>query len=150
MQGVKRVINGQDALQPIPWQVAMYKRKPSQYFLCGGSIINEDTILSAAHCFEEDLNETTVKVFNTSPKDYFISVGLLQHSMPSMKHYEIKNIIVHEHYVRKHFHNDIAIVKTKTKMIFSRDVNAICLPKVVPIEYHTCFVSGWGSTQGSK
>ena len=154
MQIGSRIINGQNAPKPIPWQVAMYKRTPSQYFKCGGSIINEDTILTAAHCFEEDVEEngTVFKRLNTSPKDYFINVGLLQHSAPPVKKYEVKNITVHEDYdvIGRQFHHDIAIVKTMKKMKFSNNVKPICLPKTFTSEYQTCFISGWGSTQASK
>ena len=152
MQAGTRVINGQDAPKQIPWQAAMYKRKPSEYLICGGSIINEDTILTAAHCFEENVEENgiSLKKLNTLPQDYFIYVGLLKESAPPMRKYEIKNITVHENYVIKQFHNDIAIVKTMVKIAFSRNVKPICLPKAVPAKYHKCFISGWGSTRQSK
>ena len=48
-----KIINGQDAVSPIPWQVRLIVTFNSlgQSFLCGGTILDEETILSAAHCF---------------------------------------------------------------------------------------------------
>ena len=50
-----RITNGFSALSPIPWQVLLKvitfplgNRKVDN---CGGTILNEDTILTAAHCF---------------------------------------------------------------------------------------------------
>ena len=43
-----RISNGFSALSPIPWQVVM---AVDGEFKCGGTILNEDTILTAAHCF---------------------------------------------------------------------------------------------------
>ena len=45
-----KIINGQDAVSPIPWQVLMYRNFNIR---CGGTILDEKTILSAAHCFDD-------------------------------------------------------------------------------------------------
>ena len=48
-----RIINGQFAPTPIPWQVLIHASFNSigKSFTCGGTILDEETILSAAHCF---------------------------------------------------------------------------------------------------
>ena len=47
-----RISNGFDAKAPIPWQVHIYINAKRKYGVkCGGTILNEDTILTAAHCF---------------------------------------------------------------------------------------------------
>ena len=45
-----RITNGFSAMSPIPWQVMMYVIYDGES-ACGGTILNEDTILTAAHCF---------------------------------------------------------------------------------------------------
>ena len=46
------IVNGQNAdKDEYPWQIAM---EYNGNFLCGGSIINARTILTAAHCVEDD------------------------------------------------------------------------------------------------
>ena len=52
-----RIVGGERAEKPIPWQVRVfghYKLRDGRHWkeiLCGGTILNEDTILTAAHCF---------------------------------------------------------------------------------------------------
>ena len=47
-----RITNGFSALSPIPWQAYVeVVIKGSIKGECGGTILNEDTILTAAHCF---------------------------------------------------------------------------------------------------
>ena len=60
-----RIINGENATSPIPWQVLIQMNyKSTQTFKsCGGTIINEDTILSAAHCFYSK-GKVKVTVYN--------------------------------------------------------------------------------------
>ena len=48
-----RIVGGKAANGPIPWQVSFQFRKEgfqSQHF-CGGTILDANTVLSAAHCF---------------------------------------------------------------------------------------------------
>ncbi|XP_066294919.1 complement factor B-like [Branchiostoma lanceolatum] len=48
-----RIVGGQDANEGAwPWQAALYFRRGSrELFLCGGSLIAADWVLTAAHCF---------------------------------------------------------------------------------------------------
>ena len=42
------IVGGQDAPSPVPWQVSV--RSWSSHF-CGATILDESTLLCAAHCF---------------------------------------------------------------------------------------------------
>ena len=49
-----RIINGQFVPSPIPWQIRLHVTFNSIGFatsFCGGTILDEKTILTAAHCF---------------------------------------------------------------------------------------------------
>ena len=48
-----RIINGQFVPSPIPWQIRMHVsfNSVNKNSLCGGTILDEETILTAAHCF---------------------------------------------------------------------------------------------------
>jgi len=44
-----RIIGGTDSeLHEFPWQVAVILKR---VFFCGGALINDEFVLSAAHCF---------------------------------------------------------------------------------------------------
>ena len=47
---VEEIVGGQDAPSPIPWQVSIGKLGFGHW--CGGTILDEKTVLSAAHCFD--------------------------------------------------------------------------------------------------
>ena len=42
------IVGGQKSPDPIQWQVSC---QTNGFHFCGGIILNEDTVLSAAHCF---------------------------------------------------------------------------------------------------
>jgi secreted trypsin-like serine protease len=45
-----RIVGGSDdVIENIPWQISL---QWNQQHICGGSILNVNTILSAAHCVE--------------------------------------------------------------------------------------------------
>ena len=46
MQNANRIVGGEAAPEMIPWQVAMLTGN----FLCGGTVLDSCTILTAAHC----------------------------------------------------------------------------------------------------
>ena len=51
MQNTDRIVGGEEAPSPIPWQVSV---RSNNHHKCGGTIIDSCTILSAAHCFDGD------------------------------------------------------------------------------------------------
>lgn len=51
-----------------PWQVAIYYSFTKSY-LCGGSIINEQTVVTAAHCVSNERGESLPE------EDYIIGAG---------------------------------------------------------------------------
>ena len=50
MTNADRIVGGQDAPSPIPWQVSV---QIGYWHFCGATILDESTLLSAAHCFYE-------------------------------------------------------------------------------------------------
>ena len=47
-----RIVNGYAATDYVPWQVSIqYYFAVDWYHLCGGTILDEKTILTASHCY---------------------------------------------------------------------------------------------------
>jgi secreted trypsin-like serine protease len=50
-----RIIGGKDAeAHEFPWQVLLFIKEPGGESYCGGSILNDRWVLTAAHCFYND------------------------------------------------------------------------------------------------
>jgi len=48
-----RIVGGNEAIQgSYPWMVMIQSTERNGSFLCGGSIINNRTIITAAHCMD--------------------------------------------------------------------------------------------------
>ena len=106
---------------------------------CGGSIINQDTILTAAHCIKPAMQYWVVagQHVKYDPRD------------PYYRKYDLSQIIVHPRYDYSSIQNyDIAILKTREDIEFNDGVQPICLPQADQDygEDRTMFLaSGWGS-----
>ncbi|RWS12613.1 trypsin-like serine proteinase 1 [Dinothrombium tinctorium] len=138
----------------LPWQVSIQvnhlpssRGDWSQY--CGASILNERWLVTAAHCLTGVNLENMKGIIGT---DDVKRIG------DQAQEVEFDKAITHPDYdesnSRNKYNNDIALLRTKTKIKLTRDfsVNAVCLPKSEEITSGKVTVSGWGriSEGGSK
>eukprot|EP00066_Takifugu_rubripes_P022016 XP_011611282.1 PREDICTED: ovochymase-2-like [Takifugu rubripes] len=150
-----RVVNGEEAVpHSWPWQVSMqvsvFSLTPYLHN-CGGSLIHEEWVLTAAHCF--------MGLFN-KPSDWRMCLG--KHHMnssldvPSAEEcYKVDRIIKHAGFVyeqdKSDITNDIALVHLVKPVNMTREISPICLPSpgaVMPAGT-PCFVTGWGDEKGN-
>uniref|UniRef100_UPI00398E5B70 transmembrane protease serine 4-like n=1 Tax=Pristiophorus japonicus TaxID=55135 RepID=UPI00398E5B70 len=134
---VDRIVGGSDAtIDEWPWQVSLQYK--SQH-LCGGSVLNPNWIVTAAHCFPEEYHQIeNWKVFAGS--EFLYSGG---------SSYSVLKIVTHGHYNSKSSDYDIALIKLRSPLPHTDYIRPICLPNYnAPIQSTLlAWVTGWGYTK---
>jgi len=141
-----RIVGGHDTtFGSHPWQTMLFLRKDKRFFLpCGGSLINEEWILTAAHC-----------VYSDHAKRYGVRLGdwNARANIEPFRHedFEIEEIIRHRDFNPKNFNNDIALIKLRKPVTFKKHIQPVCLPnKDYKISGKTGYITGWGRTEYKK
>ena len=108
---------------------------------CGGSIINNHYVLSAAHCFQSPLDKSDFKlVFGTHD---------LSHKTRDTTTRLIEEIIIHPYYEEGMSYYDVALVRLDKPLIFNDGISPICIPPEAVQEanhrlHHSVSLAGWG------
>lgn len=103
---------------------------------CGGSIIAENKILTAAHC-----------VTLTNPASIDVQAGSTNVSCDGSRK-RVSRIIIHPYYYSFKYENDLAILVLRTPLKYSRNIQPIALPERLPDLHADALVqvTGWGRT----
>ncbi|XP_052785995.1 chymotrypsin B-like [Mya arenaria] len=121
-----------------PWQVSM--RYLGQH-VCGGTLIGDQWVVTAAHCFEKLGNYAS---------QWSVGVGLQdQRSIYTTNIVSTSHIYPHERFIGGQTNiNDIALVKLSKRIdISGRYARPACLPQQSDsFTNDICTVSGWGAT----
>ncbi|XP_026548840.1 ovochymase-1 [Notechis scutatus] len=136
-----RIIGGRMSLPGgQPWQVSI---KQGRSHFCGGSLIGDDVVVTAAHC----IIDFDLKVV----KNLIVTVGEfdLRSGDEEEQNVPVSEIVVHPDFNRfGYMDSDIALLYLKHHVQYGYEVQPICLPhKEDVFEAGTlCVVSGWGKT----
>ncbi|XP_017785375.1 PREDICTED: chymotrypsin-like protease CTRL-1 [Nicrophorus vespilloides] len=135
-----RIIDGQPAkVGQFPWQVLITVETPDGPKSCGGTLLSNRWVLTAAHC--------TKKNFHS----YNIWLGKIAQSETEegSQIVVVRRLIVHPDYDGDHT-NDISLLESLTDINFTDNIKPIPrLPQkgsVLPADT-TITVSGWGRTE---
>ncbi|XP_018562419.1 trypsin-1-like [Anoplophora glabripennis] len=130
--GIETVING------YPWMAAlMYNNR----FYCGGSLINNKYVLTAAHCVNGFSREKLSVVF----LDHDRSTS--QETQTVMR--KIKNIYRHSSYAHGgNYNNDIALLHLDQEVPVAGLLKPVCLPPIgKSFTGYDGIAVGWGATK---
>jgi len=130
--GLRIVGGGVAAPHSHPWQVYLTDARGGM--TCGGSLINNEWVLTAAHCVD-------------GGGSYRVFVGAhdFTRTEASRKSISITKVIVHETYdATGRLENDIALLKLATPITPSNEVIPVCLPTRTPATMTPSIVTGWG------
>ncbi|XP_056112692.1 trypsin-2-like [Rhinichthys klamathensis goyatoka] len=114
-----------------PWQVYLKEGRT----MCGGSLIDERWVVSAAHC-------------NFLPRYLEVHLGKHNVSVPEDTEQLInaEKVIRHPNYNDMPHNHDIMLIKLRKPALFNKYVKPIRLATNCSSAGEQCLVSGWGKT----
>nr|XP_058159720.1 transmembrane protease serine 11D [Dasypus novemcinctus] len=131
----ERIIGGIKAEEgDWPWQVSLQR---NNFHICGGTLISNTWILTAAHCFRSSSN----------PRQWTVNFGLST-TVPALR-MRVRSIVIHDNYEPITRENDIALMQLERGVTFTRNIHTVCLPVAsqnIP-PGSTAYVTGWGSLE---
>ncbi|XP_065776497.1 chymotrypsinogen A isoform X2 [Muntiacus reevesi] len=139
LSGLSRIVNGEEAVPGSwPWQVSLQDK--TGFHFCGGSLINENWVVTAAHC-----GVTTSDVVVAGEFDQ----GSSSESIQKLK---IAKVFKNSNYNSLTINNDITLLKLSTAASFSQTVSAVCLPSSSDsfAAGTMCATTGWGLTRYTR
>lgn len=140
-----RIVGGTTTtVDTVPWQVAVFV-DPSgtgQGFLCGGSIIREQTILTAAHC---TIDPVTHEPFAASAYD--VIAGTSDLSAPPQTLRGVTAVARHPNFDPVDETSDAALLQLDAPLVIGPTQQTIALASATPPAGTALTVSGWGTTQ---
>ncbi|NWV86948.1 ACRO protein, partial [Machaerirhynchus nigripectus] len=141
-RGMTRVVGGTSAKAGAwPWLVSIQDSTVSGTgHLCGGSLISTQWVLTAAHCFADSRNTSTIRLV--------IGATQLTEPGPGAEVRLIKRLLLHKEYGASNQRNDIALLELNQPVQCSPYVQLVCVPNTTlnVAELETCYVAGWGAT----
>ncbi|XP_047526033.1 chymotrypsin-2-like [Pieris napi] len=140
IDGDSRIIGGQNASPGMAkYQVSIRAHSgKKEWHTCGGSIINQQYVLTAAHCIvKKRTNELSIVVGS-----HQIKTG--------GQRYKIKKLVPHEQFSKATWKNDVGVVQVEGNIKFNDNVQPIELFKQDIYVGTKCLLTGWGKVDLKK
>merc|ERR1711892_824310 len=114
--GMDRIVGGAEATpHSYPWMAALFV---DDAWLCGGTLISDEWVLTAAHC-AKDASEMKVMLGAHNVRD---------DSEEGRIELVTRDFFTHEKYSQITLHNDLALVHLPEAVNFTDIIRPVCLP----------------------
>ncbi|XP_048055252.1 tryptase-like isoform X1 [Megalobrama amblycephala] len=122
-----------------PWQVSLHSSTYGGHF-CGGSLINSEWVLTAAHCLPS---------VSTSNLRVYLGRRTQQGTNANEVMRTVRTIIVHPSYNSKTNDNDIALLRLSSVVTFNNYIRPVCLAAQNSVfsAGTSSWITGWGDVQ---
>merc|ERR1712038_91789 len=132
----EKIVGGDEVIpHSIPHQVSL-QYKFIDFHFCGGSVVNSDTIMTAAHCCDgQSASELKVVAGDHN----------LARDEGTEQTVDVSRIIMHPDYNPRTIYNDICILKLEKDMDINSYVKGVSLPYQNEEFSGKGTVSGWGT-----
>ncbi|KAI7801196.1 chymotrypsin-like protease CTRL-1 [Triplophysa rosa] len=128
-------VRGENALFAWPWQVSLKTSKGIHF--CGGTLINKNWILTAAHCsVQAGYHHAVLGEHDRGSDDEAVQIN------------KISKVIVHPRFNKDNFNNDVALLRLSSPAQITSRVSPVKLvSSTTSISSGTlCVLTGWGRT----
>lgn len=133
-------------LGEFPWIVGIYTTKtvPILEYMCGGSLIHPEVVVTVAHCLKGGKKLSQHLLVRAGDHDQQTELEIVEH-----QDREVAEVIKHPSYYRAGNLNDIALLILKTPFILKSHINLICIPPTsTNFDNQKCYAAGWGRSPG--
>ncbi|XP_075394204.1 chymotrypsin-like protease CTRL-1 [Tenrec ecaudatus] len=134
----QRIVNGENAVPGSwPWQVSL--QDSTGFHFCGGSLISQSWVVTAAHC-------------NVNPSRHLVVLGEYDRSSNSepLQVRSIARAITHPNWNPNTMNNDLTLLKLASPAQYTARISPVCLAaptETLPAGL-TCVTTGWGRISG--
>ncbi|XP_074601935.1 tryptase beta-2-like [Brevipalpus obovatus] len=144
-----RIFNGEKVAEnSYPWLAFIHVYKRNQYFRCAGSLIDDQHVVTAAHCVhdgDEPVDPSAIKVYLG---------GHFLKRLP--KHITVESLNVDPDFKNDqrldYIGHDMTILTLSKSVNFTRKVMPICIPadNSLPYAGQAMKIAGWGMMAGDE